>query len=853
MSKQLPSKESTLFRSIVKYYEIKQYKKGLKAADSILKKFPEHGETLAMKGLTLNCMGKKEEAYEYVRQGVKRDLKSHVCWHVYGLLYRSDRNYAEAIKCYRQALRIDPDNAQILRDLYLLQVQMRDLKGYCETRRMFLQLKPNNRNNWIGLAIAHHLNGTLQTAVDILDKYSATLDTSRDANYDDSEMYLYQNEIIQEMGDIPACLAHLETIKPYVLDTLVWRQRKAECLVLQGDSEAALAIYAELLDINMDNYAYHRGVQAALCKQPKWLKLTSLPSATEELTAAEKTTLAAYYDKTPDCPTHCRIALDILVGDDLKAKYETGASLPCANGIFRLDAYLRRGLKKGVPSLGSDVKSLYQAPASLALLSDLVAVYLGEKATVPAAEWVWRVYFAAQHFDRLRDTKRALTLIDECLAHTPTVLEFYQMKGKVLKHAGDYSAAATVVDQGRKLDLADRYINNKTTKYLLRANRIAEAEATIALFTRHEGDPQQNLFEMQCMWYENAVAAAHARQHADGPALKKFAAVEKHFNDFIDDQFDFHSYCMRKMTLRAYLQMLRMCDTLLEHKVMVQAVHGAIAVHLRRYDTPAGSAPAAPAKLSAADKAKAKRAAAKARKAEFRKAEEEALQSQLQKEQEAAEREKLDKTKKKQSQRAARETPVDADPHGELLLAKPPLEEAWRLVTILKEYAPRAVATNVAAFDVAFRQRKYLLCLEALLAVPRDAWTAPLLPRLVQLYSVTGVAPIVAKLLDEAKAALFRGAKDLAAVVAAAKAADGTRSLEWRVAVAEAACLVDSKNKAWVVSWLLDDKAQASVGAYEDALSVVARFTDAKDHAAFAAKLKEWFVHAAAFGNAYTA
>lgn len=36
-------------------------------------------ETLAMKGLILNCMGRKEEAYEHVRRGLKNDIKSHVC------------------------------------------------------------------------------------------------------------------------------------------------------------------------------------------------------------------------------------------------------------------------------------------------------------------------------------------------------------------------------------------------------------------------------------------------------------------------------------------------------------------------------------------------------------------------------------------------------------------------------------------------------------------------------------------------------------------------------------------------------------------------------------------------------
>ena len=32
-----------------------------------------------MKGLILNCMGRKEEAYSHVRQGLKNDIKSHVC------------------------------------------------------------------------------------------------------------------------------------------------------------------------------------------------------------------------------------------------------------------------------------------------------------------------------------------------------------------------------------------------------------------------------------------------------------------------------------------------------------------------------------------------------------------------------------------------------------------------------------------------------------------------------------------------------------------------------------------------------------------------------------------------------
>ena len=77
-NRNLPKKEADLFKSVVKFYESKQYKKGIKAADNILKKFPNHGETLCMKGLTLNFMNRKDEAHEFVRKGLMNDMR-YVC------------------------------------------------------------------------------------------------------------------------------------------------------------------------------------------------------------------------------------------------------------------------------------------------------------------------------------------------------------------------------------------------------------------------------------------------------------------------------------------------------------------------------------------------------------------------------------------------------------------------------------------------------------------------------------------------------------------------------------------------------------------------------------------------------
>jgi hypothetical protein len=73
----LPKKETDLFRQVVRLYETKQYKKGLKLAESILKKFPNHGETLCMKGLVLNSMDKanREDAIATVKLGLRNDMR----------------------------------------------------------------------------------------------------------------------------------------------------------------------------------------------------------------------------------------------------------------------------------------------------------------------------------------------------------------------------------------------------------------------------------------------------------------------------------------------------------------------------------------------------------------------------------------------------------------------------------------------------------------------------------------------------------------------------------------------------------------------------------------------------------
>ena len=48
-----------------------------------------------------------------------------------------------------------------------MQIQLRDIPGFVETRHQLLILKPNNRNHWITFAVAHHLDKNYELAVQV--------------------------------------------------------------------------------------------------------------------------------------------------------------------------------------------------------------------------------------------------------------------------------------------------------------------------------------------------------------------------------------------------------------------------------------------------------------------------------------------------------------------------------------------------------------------------------------------------------------------------------------------------------------------------------------------------------------
>ncbi|KAI0037136.1 NMDA receptor-regulated protein 1-domain-containing protein [Vararia minispora EC-137] len=672
----LPNKESGLFRELLHLYESRQLKKAIKTADTILKKFPEHGETLCMKGLVLTHLGRRDEGKDLVKRGIRLDLTSHIVWHVFGLIQKADKDYDGALKSYHQALRFEKDNQNILRDAAHLQTQLRLYDQLLDTRIILLRLRPNLRQNWIALAVAHHLAGDLQAACTVLEQYQRTLKNVPPHDVEHSELLLYHARILEDLGAHSQALDFLDehARTGAIVDLVALAEARARLLSATGPPDVAEASWRTLLKQNADNVDYYRGLLRVRCLDLGKLSLSILAPT-------DPAALGLLVELSDEFPRATALRLLVL------------RAVPASSDRFTAlaRAHLLTGLHKGIPSLFASTKGLYTDTVKRDTIERLVEGFkdaedrgepldgdVGKRDPDAPTTYLWTLYYLAQHYSALGAHQRALALVVTALQHTPTLPELHTLRGRILKRLGDLAGAADAVDAARRLDGQDRFLNTKSAKYWLRAGDVARAGDVLGLFTKKDApSPGQDLEDMQSLLYLLESGAAEQRLGRLNLALKRYHAIERVFSDFEDDQYDFHGYSLRRSIINIYLSMIKWANSLRAYPAYVAAALAASEIYIRVHDDPAlvklGSAVSAAEEKKA--KKKAKKAAAKAQ---------DAIKQ--------ASSANANEDKGLEAQPAK-----DEDPDGTKLLTDPaPLDRAWRFLAPLRSLKPASEDARAA-------------------------------------------------------------------------------------------------------------------------------------------------------------
>lgn len=371
-------------------------------------------------------------------------------------------------------------------------------------------------------------------------------------------------------------------------------------------------------------------------------------------------------------------------------------------------------LNKGVPSTFANLKHLYSDSFKKETLPALVEEYIkergsnggdadqvnGDSSKGSAAAF----YFLAQHYSYYlsRDLAKATEYVDKAIELGPKDVDFHMTRARIAKHHGNLQKASELMDHARSLDTRDRYINTKAAKYQLRNNENEKALTTMGMFTRADtvGGPLADLLDMQCMWFLTEDGEAYARRGNVGLALKRFHAIYNIFDIWQEDQFDFHSFSLRKGQVRAYVEMVRWEDQLREHPFYSRAALDAIKIYLNMHGNQGinGTNGVDEAAVNGDDAAERKKAAKKAKK-EAQKAEREAAEKAAKQDPNKA------GAKAKDSEQAKK---VDEDPNGlKLAATADPLGEATKFLTPLLQFSPKNIDGQIAGFEVFMRRSKF--------------------------------------------------------------------------------------------------------------------------------------------------
>lgn len=77
---------------------------------------------------------------------------------------------------------------------------------------------------------------------------------------------------------------------------------------------------------------------------------------------------------------------------------------------------------------------------------------------------------------------------------------------------GNVVGAMNLTEHARELDLADRYLNAHSAKYMFKADEIIKAHDIMLLFSRDMDEGKFNVHEMAQMWFEWHCGYSHLRQ-----------------------------------------------------------------------------------------------------------------------------------------------------------------------------------------------------------------------------------------------------------------------------------------------------------------------------------------------------
>jgi len=535
---------------------------------------------LALKGLSELGLGDKVLAEKLIKESLKLGMKNSKVWHFYALFHKEQKNYAQAVKCYTFANKYEPDNLTIIKDLSNLLLYLGRFEDFSKYSMNCVTTKSSLSINWVQYSLAEFFLGNYEKALHLIESVIKNFeDTMKKQEF--HEVISFKANILYKLNKYEECIETLEKeLDKRCVDKISFYEKIINCCVKLNNVEKGINYCKISLKINPENvftYLNYFNLKVPNINLNKDEDLFTLEENKEERKKIYEILTKEIEPELTKVKITEKLKLGITFGEEFKK-------------LFSL--YFLKSIKYNLPSFFNNIKFIYQFPqqkSKIQIIQDLITLNITEMEShnsvskeilelnkennnlnIPPV-FIWIYYFASQHYDILGESEKALEYINKAIKSTPSVVEFFMVKSKILKHNLLFEEAALAMGKAKDLDLSDRYLNAKHAKAVVRKGDVDESANIMMEFVKNPLF-EENMLRYQCLWYKLETGMTYLKQGKLLMAHRMFKGVLDNFKEMFEDQNDFYNYSLRRYMLNDFYNLINYMRRMYKNKIVISSL-----------------------------------------------------------------------------------------------------------------------------------------------------------------------------------------------------------------------------------------------------------------------------------------
>ena len=537
---------------------------------------------MALKGLAELGLGDKVLAEKLIKESLSVGLKmkNSKVWQFYALFHKEQKNYAQAVKCYNFACKYDPDNLTIIKDLSNLLLFLGRYEDFSKYSLQCVTTKSSLSVNWVQYSLAEYFLGNYENALNLIESVIKNFeDTMKKQEL--HEVILFKSNILFKLNKFDESIETLEKeIGKNCVDRITYYEKIIKCCLKNKNVEKGVEYCKLALKINPENvftYLNYFNLKVPEVNLTKYEDLFTLEENSEQRKKIYEILTKEIEPNLNKVKITEKLKLGLTSGDEFKVLFSQ---------------YFLKSIKNNLPSFFNNIKFIYQysqQKSKIPIIQEIITSNISEIESKHSLSkdildlnkdnnslniepvFIWVYYFASQHYDIVGESEKAIEYINKAIKSTPTVVEFFMVKSKILKHNLLYEEASLAMGKAKDLDLSDRYLNAKHAKSIVRKGDV-DASADVMMEFVKNPLFEENMLRYQCLWFKVETGCAYLKQGKLLMAHRMFKGILDNFKEMNEDQNDFYNYSLRRYMLSDFYNLIINMKKMYKNPIVVSSL-----------------------------------------------------------------------------------------------------------------------------------------------------------------------------------------------------------------------------------------------------------------------------------------